>query len=61
MLGKEFIKPEMSEDESPMEEVDIEREVFFELTASSGEENDEIDTKSRKSGISHRLLSDWKS
>ena len=49
----------MPETYRALEEVEIEREELLELSGSSAEEDYEVDTKSRKSGISQRLLSEW--
>lgn len=58
-LGKEYVEPEPFENKQILEEVEIEREELVELSGSSGEDMDDIDTKSRKSGNTYKMLSEF--
>ena len=47
-LGKKFIEPAFPEKTVEMEEVEIEEEIFFEISGSEGEDDDDGETRSKK-------------
>mmetsp|Transcript_27215 Transcript_27215/g.33849 ORF Transcript_27215/g.33849 Transcript_27215/m.33849 type:complete len:111 (+) Transcript_27215:3461-3793(+) len=59
-IGKGFVATEFKEDETLNQPVEIEREELIDITCSEDDAAGEQEAKSRKSGVSQKMLSEWR-